>query len=122
MRAGRAALRHPASLLLVASVIATLACASSQRTAYATIDDATKAVQQAVKAYKAHCGVPSGALGSGTCDPAEYAKSKIAYVTFQKTALDAVAIAETSGQTPLEVVTQAAASALEIIASLKGGK
>lgn len=114
-----------APALIAATVIAMLAgCASnatSQRKAFTSIDNATNAVQAAVRAYKRKCGVGPGEDGPGTCSPFEYAKAEKAYAEFQKTALGAVDIAQRTGQTTAQVVSDAALLALGIYDDIKRG-
>ncbi len=78
-------------VLLAVATLGNGACGAAPpaRIAYSTIDDATSAVQNAVKAYKTHCGVATGQHGPGTCDAVEYEKAQDAYSKFQVTALDA---------------------------------
>lgn len=106
--------------LSLAVVLLLTACAGTpQRKAFTTIDDATRTVQAAASAYKRHCGVPKGADGPGTCDATEYLKSEAVYAQFQKTNDGAIEIAQRTGQTPLQVVTAAAAIALATYDSLR---
>ncbi len=88
------------------------------RVAYNSLDDATTAVQSAVRAYKAHCGVPTGVAGPGTCPAAEYAQAEKVYAQFQATAISAADIAARTGQTPLQVISSAAAEAITLLSSL----
>lgn len=109
--------------LVVALVITTaIGCASSataKRKAYSTIDNATAAVQAAVVTYKRSCGVGPGQDGPGTCHAATYAKAEQAYSTFQVVNDKAIALAERDGLTPLQVVSEAAATAVQIIVRLR---
>lgn len=117
--------KSSAVALVAALVIATVAgCASGstpQRKAFTSIDNATNAVQAAVRAYKRHCGVAPGEDGPGSCSPFEYAKAEKAYADFQKRALGAAGEAQRTGATESSIVSQAALLALDIYDSLKRG-
>ena len=103
----------------IAGAVLFLVVACTSRQAYRTIDDATLTVQAAVTAYKRHCNVGPGEDGPGTCNVLEYTRAEATYAQFQQTALNAVDLAEKTGQTPLQVVTSAAASALELVEAWK---
>jgi hypothetical protein len=112
-------------LLAVAlTLVFALACSQAppDRVAFNSIDGATEGVQSAVKAYKAHCGVSTGQPGPGSCPAAEYAQAQAIYSRFQTTAQNAVDIAAKTGQTPLMVITSAAAEAVALLANLRGAK
>lgn len=88
------------------------------KVAYDSLDGAVTTVQNAVRAYKEHCGVPPGQDGPGACKAAEYARAEDAYARFQSTAGHAVEIAAVTGETPLVVVSTATAEVLKLLAEL----
>lgn len=104
--------------LLVLAIFISACSGNTARNAYSTIDGATNAVQAAVHAYKVHCGVPAGQDGPGTCDATEYTKAEATYMNFQTIANDAANIAQRTGQTPLQVVSSAAAAAINFFTSI----